>query len=155
MDISNELLVFLVSASPVVELRGAIPIGVAKGMAIGKIFVFALLGNLLPICPLLLFFRWGLARLERIKIIDKIFKWWFKRVEKKSKIVEKYGFWGLVFFVSIPCPGTGAWTGSVAATLFNFRIRKAILAISLGVLLAGIFVTFVTAGLVKLAQVIL
>ncbi|UCD15503.1 MAG: small multi-drug export protein [Candidatus Omnitrophota bacterium] len=150
MDINNELLIFLVSASPVVELRGAIPIGIAKGLSLGKVFVFALAGNLLPIPLLLLFFRWVVTRLEHLRPIEKIFKWWFRRVEKKSKIVETYGFWGLVFFVSIPFPGTGAWTGSVAATLFNFRMKKAIVAISLGVLLAAIFVTLGSMGLVKL-----
>lgn len=152
MAINNELLICLVSASPVVELRGAIPLGIAKGLSLSEVFFYALLGNLLPVLPLTVFFRWMINRSEQIKSIERIFKWWFKRVEKKSKIIETYGFWGLVFFVAVPLPGTGAWTGSAAAALFNFKVGKAVLAIALGVLLAGIIVTLGSAGLIKIAN---
>ena len=149
VDMSNALLVFLVSMSPVVELRGAIPLGIAKGMNLGQLLFFCLLGNLIPIIPLLVLFKWGVGRLEKVRIVGDLLHWWFGRVKKKSKVVETYGFWGLVLFVSIPFPGTGAWTGSVAATLFNFRLPKAFLAISLGVFIAGIFVTLASLGVVK------
>jgi uncharacterized membrane protein len=151
MDIKSEALIFLISSSPVVELRGAIPLGYALGLDPLKIFLFSILGNLFPVIPLLVFFRWIIGKLERIKGIGRLLKWWFQKVEKKSKIVETAGFWGLVLFVSIPFPGTGAWTGSVAATLFNFKLRKAFIAISLGVIIAAILVSSMTLGVVKLS----
>lgn len=150
MDISNELLIFLVSALPVVELRGAIPLGLAKGLGLGKIITLALLGNIFPVMPLLIFFKWVIQRLEKIKSLGRIFQWWFSKVEKKSKVVERYGFWGLVFFVAIPFPGTGAWTGSAVAALFNFKLPKAFLAVSLGVLLAAFVVAAGSLSLIKL-----
>ncbi|MFH1900643.1 MAG: small multi-drug export protein [Candidatus Omnitrophota bacterium] len=150
MDISNDLLILLVSSLPIVELRGAIPLGIIRGMSVGKVFFLSVLGNVLVIIPLLLFFKWTVIRLEKIRSIGKILEWWFMRVRKKSKIVQAYGFWGLILFVAIPLPGTGAWTGAAAATLFNFKLPKAFLAIFLGVLIAGVLVTLGSLGIVKL-----
>ncbi|UCC94635.1 MAG: small multi-drug export protein, partial [Candidatus Omnitrophota bacterium] len=138
----NELLVFLISASPFVELRGAIPFGIATGVGVWKVFIIAILGNFIPIIPLLVFFKWAVTRLENMKGIGKLLKWWFKKVERKSKIVQLYGFWGLVLFVSIPFPGTGVWSGSIAATLLEFKLSRAFLAIFMGMVIAAILVTF-------------
>ncbi len=142
---SKEIVTLLVAALPIFELRLAIPLGVIKfNLPLIKVYFLSLLGNLIPVLPLLLIFKYFFHHLEKIKILGPMFKWWFRRVEGKSKIVDKWGFWGLVFFVSIPLPITGAWTGTVAATLVEMRTRKAFLAISLGVALAGIIVSILT-----------
>ncbi|MFH1504093.1 MAG: small multi-drug export protein [Candidatus Omnitrophota bacterium] len=148
---SKEIAVMLIAALPIFELRLAIPLGMMKfGLPALKVYFLSLLGNMLPVLPLLLFLKYSFHKLENIKFLGKFFKWWFKRVEKKSKIVEKWGFWGLILFVAIPLPVTGAWTGTAAATLFKIRIRKAFLAILIGVAIAGIIVISLVNGAVKL-----
>ncbi|MCP4653176.1 MAG: small multi-drug export protein [Candidatus Omnitrophica bacterium] len=146
MDIRSKWLILLIAASPLVELRGAIPIGIAKGFNVWQVFGLALLGNTLPILPLLFFLKWAQKKLEAVKGIGKILRWWFDRVERKSKVVEKYGFWGLVLFVSIPLPGTGVWSGSVAATLLEFKTAKAFFAIFIGMAIAACLVTLASLG---------
>jgi len=147
----DELKVVGVAALPILELRGAIPFGCKfLGMPIGKVYFLSLLGNLIPVLPLLLFFKYFFHHLENIKFVGKFFKWWFMRVERKSKLVERWGFWGLVLFVAIPLPVTGAWTGTAAATLFEVGIKKAFLAIFLGIAIAGVIVSLVVSGVVQL-----
>jgi len=116
---NKELIIIGLAASPVVELRLAIPYGckVLGISSLGKVYLLAILGNLIPILPLLLFFKYFAHHLDNVWFFGKVLKWWFKRVEKKSKIVARWGFWGLIAFVAIPLPITGAWTGTVAATL--------------------------------------
>ena len=150
MDIANELWVILISASPFVELRGAIPLGIAKGIGALNVFFLAVLGNTIPIIPLLVFLKWSVNKLEKMKGIGKILDWWFEKVEKKSQVVKTYGFWGLVLFVAIPLPGSGVWSGSVAATLLEFRFGRAFLAIFLGMLIAAVLVTLASMGVIKL-----
>ncbi|MCK4520059.1 MAG: small multi-drug export protein [Candidatus Omnitrophica bacterium] len=141
----NELKVIGVAALPVLELRWAIPFGykLFGVSALYKVYFLSLLGNLIPVLPLLLFFKYFFHHLQNIKFVGKFFEWWFHRVEKKSKLVERWGFWGLVLFVAIPMPVTGAWTGTAAATLFELSTRKAFLAILIGVAIAGIIVSLV------------
>lgn len=146
----DELKVVGVAALPILELRGAIPLGFSLGVPLGRLYFLAFLGNLIPVLPLLLFFKYFFHHLENIKFIGKFFKWWFRRVERKSKLVERWGFWGLVLFVAIPLPVTGAWTGAAAATLFEIRIKKAFLAIFLGTAIAGVIVSLVVNGVVQL-----
>jgi uncharacterized membrane protein len=144
---SQEITVVLVAALPIFELRLAIPLGILKfNLPWVKVYFLSLLGNLILVVPLLIFFKYFFHHLEKIKFLDRLFKWWFRRVERKAKIVEKWGFWGLVLFVAIPLPVTGAWTGSVAATLFEMKIKKAFVAISLGVAFAGIIVSCISLG---------
>ena len=138
---SKKILIILVAALPIFELRLAIPLGIINfNLPVLEVYFLSLIGNLLPVLPLLLFFKYFFHRLENLKFIGKLFSWWFIRVERKSKIVDKWGFWGLVLFVSIPLPITGAWTGTVAATLFGMKTKKAALAIVIGVSLAGVVV---------------
>ena len=142
MGITDNLLIFLVSLSPVLELRGAIPLGFRQGIAPHYVFFLALLGNIGIIIPLLVLFRNLAVRLEHQGVIGRIISWWFARAERKSKLVKSYGFWGLVFLVAIPLPGTGAWTGAAAATLLKFKLARAFGAICLGVVIAGILVAW-------------
>jgi len=144
---SKETATFLMAMLPVFELRLSIPLAILHDkfhLSVEKAVLLSLLGNIFIIFPLLYFFKYFFNILQNLKFLGKFFKWWFRSVEKRSKIVEKWGFWGLVCFVAIPLPGTGAWTGSVAATLFEIRTKKAFIAISLGVVLAGLIVTTLT-----------
>jgi len=145
---SKEVVVVLLAALPIFELRLSIPIAVLKfNMPAQKAFLLSILGNMLPVIPLLLFLRWAVARLEHLRFVGKILMWWFKKAESKSKVIETYGFWGLVLFVAIPFPGTGAWTGCVAATLFNFKLLRATTAVFIGVVIAGVVVLGLCGGL--------
>jgi uncharacterized membrane protein len=109
-----------------------------------RVYFFSLIGNILPVIPLLYFFRYFFNTLKNMRIVGSFFVWWFKSVEKRSKIVERWGFWGLVVFVAIPLPVTGAWTGTIAATLFDIKIKRALLAIIIGVAVAGIIVSILS-----------
>lgn len=149
-SLPKEFLVVFTAALPVLELRGAIPLGVSFGFSLGKVYFLSLLGNLLPVLPLLVFFKYFFHKLEKVSFIGKFFSWWFRRVENKSKIVQRWGFWGLIIFVAIPLPVTGAWTGTVAATMCELKIRKGFLAILLGVALAGIIVSLAVKGVLSL-----
>ncbi|MFH1519077.1 MAG: small multi-drug export protein [Candidatus Omnitrophota bacterium] len=146
----DEFKVIGTAALPIFELRGAIPLGFALGVPLTRLYFLVLLGNLIPVLPLLLFFKYSFHHLENIKFLDKFFKWWFSKVEERSKLVERWRFWGLILFVAIPLPITGAWTGTVAATLFEIPVRRAFLAIFLGVAVAGLIVSLAVSGIVQL-----
>lgn len=150
MDIKSSILIFLVSMSPVFELRGSIPLGLAKGLNPFAVFVISWIGNVLVIAPLLLFLRWAEDKLEHLKGIGKLLQWWFLRVDRKSDMVRTYGFFGLILLVAIPLPLTGAWTGSFAATLFKFKISRAFIAILIGVTIAAVLVTLASIGVINL-----
>ena len=137
------LITFLISMVPVVELRGAIPIGVAAGVEPWVACLLSMVGNLLPIPFILLFirkiFEW-MRRYDRLRpIVEKL----EMRAAGKNDRVKKYEFWGLFLFVAIPLPGTGAWTGSLIAALMEMRLKRALPSIALGVITAGIVVTLV------------
>ncbi len=136
---SKEIATFFIAMLPVFELRLSLPLAILKfGLSPPLAFFISFLGNMLPVLPFLFFLRWAITRLERMKTVGRVLAWWFRQAEKKSSLVETYGFWGLIIFVALPFPGTGAWTGCLVATLLNFRISKAFLAISLGVIGAGL-----------------
>lgn len=135
------LIVFFVSMVPVIELRGAIPYGVGFGLPLWLTYIIAIVGNMLPV-PLIYFFarrvlEWGRGK----PVIGKFFTFCLEKGEKGGrKLQEKAGrglFWALLIFVGIPLPGTGAWTGTLAASLLNMGFRKSVLACMGGVLLAG------------------
>ncbi len=143
------LKVFLLSMAPISELRGAIPLGVwGYGLSPLEAFAVAIVGNLLAVVPLLLLIEPAHRFAERIPLFKRIFDWILERTRRKGKVVEKYEALGLMLFVAIPLPGTGAWTGAFAAFLFDIPFKYSLIAISLGVLIAGVIVTvFVAAGL--------
>ncbi|MCK4784274.1 MAG: small multi-drug export protein [Desulfobacteraceae bacterium] len=157
MDIKSEIITHLITlfpkqavvafiaALPIFELRLAIPLAIFKfKLSVFEACFFSYLGNLLPVLPLLLFFKYFFHHLENIRGLSGFFRWWFRSVKKRSEIVRTWGFWGLVIFTAIPLPITGAWTGTVAASLFNFKIKKAFLAISIGVCIAGFIITMLS-----------
>ena len=140
------LLCFLVSMVPLIELRGAIPIGVAGGLPIPVSMLIAIIGNLVPIPVLILFtrkvFDWLKTKGKIGVVVDKL----EAKAHAKSEIVHKYEWWGLCILVAIPLPGTGAWTGALVAAVLGMRLKKAMPAIFVGVLIAGIIVTMLTYG---------
>jgi len=147
-----ELVTVLVAALPVSELRGSIPLALGVfHFPVEKAFFLSIIGNLIPVLPLLLFLESVSKWLSmRFNWAEKFFSWLFARTKRRSKIVEKYGAIGLIFFVAIPLPVTGAWTGCVAAFLFGIRRRWAAFSIANGVLIAGVIVTLVSLGVIKI-----
>lgn len=137
----------LVAMTPVLELRGAIPFATANGMELHIAVLVAIIGNLAPVPFIILFIRriFNFLR-NRVPRLDNVLRKIEKRAEKKSDIVMKYAFWGLVVLVAIPLPGTGAWTGALIAAMLDMRIKKAFPAIALGVALAAVIVTVITYG---------
>ena len=145
--IGKILLTLLWAMVPVVELRGAIPIGVGVGMPLWISIVVSVIGNMIPVPFIILFirqiFKW-MRRLSKTfaRIVDKM----EQKAEKHRDKVTKYGFWGLFILVAIPLPGTGAWTGALVAAMMDLRLKTAIPAIFLGVVGAAVIVSIVTYG---------
>lgn len=137
---NKEAAVVILAALPVSELRGAIPAGLAMGFSPLKTYFLSFAGNVLPVAPLLFLLRPVSERLRHIVVFEKFFTWLFERTRKKAGLIEKFEALGLILFVAIPLPVTGAWTGCVAATLFRIRFRYAFPAIVLGVVVAGLIV---------------
>ncbi len=141
-----EIITILLAMAPISELRGAIPYAWSQGISPLIAYIIAVIGNLIPVIPLLLLLGPISRLLRRFKLFDRFFDWWFKHTLRRSKLIEKYESFGLILFVMIPLPVTGAWTGSVAAFLLGIRFKFAFPAIVAGVLLAGIIVTLVCFG---------
>ena len=141
------LLTFLLSMVPVIELRGAIPFGVVQGLSIPTAFTVSVVGNLLPIPILVIFTRKVFAWLRtKSQWLDNIVRKLEAKADKNRELVEKYEFWGLMILVAIPLPGTGAWTGALVAAMMDMRLKRAMPAIIVGVIVAGIIVTGITYG---------
>ncbi len=141
----NWLEVLALAASPISELRGAIPWAILKHhFPWYYAFLVAVIGNLLPV-PFILLFLDGFSRLlSKIGIFEKMFHWLFERTRRRGKIINRYERIGLALFVAIPLPVTGAWTGSLAAVLFGLKFKHAFLSIFIGILIAGVIVTCAT-----------
>ena len=138
---------FLISMVPVIELRGAIPIGVAAGLSPWLAIGVSVIGNLVPVPFIIIFIKKIFAWMRtNIKKLDGLVTRLEKRAESKSETVQKYAFWGLFILVAIPLPGTGAWTGALVAAMLEMPLKKAFPAIALGVLGAAAIVAFVTYG---------
>lgn len=145
IGINPYLVVFLIAMLPIVELRGAIPVGILfLKLQWVYVILFSIIGNILPIF-LILFLFGAFEKLARhIPILNKFLDWLFKRTMSKSHKIETYQELGLMFFVSIPLPVTGAWTGSLLAYIMKLKYAKSILFIFLGVLIAAIIVSVLT-----------
>ena len=145
--IEQILSVFGLAMIPVFELRGAIPVGVAAGLPFWTVFLTAFLGNLLPVPFLILFTR---RVFEWLRTKSALLERFVSRLERKAAtkedLLKKYELLGLCILVAILLPGTGAWTGSLVAAVFDIRLKHAFPAIALGVLIAGIIVSVVTYG---------
>jgi len=143
--LSPELVVVLIAALPIVELRGAVPVGILFFcMPWWKAVLWAVIGNIAPIIIVLLLLERIVAWLSHVALFRRFFEWLFARARSKSASIEKYEFWGLATFVGIPLPGTGAWTGAVAAEVLGLSYWKSLLSIFVGVLMAAAVVTFLS-----------
>lgn len=145
------LCTFLISMVPVIELRGAIPIAVANGLPPIVAIPVAVFGNILPTPFIILFVRsffdWMKRRIPKLNhFVEKL----EQKGESKKGIIQKGEFLGLLLFVAIPLPGTGAWTGALIAAMLNMRLKNAFPAIALGVISAGLIVAFVSYGVAAL-----
>ncbi len=144
----NYLIVFLISMVPLIELRGAIPYAVGFGLPLVPSYALAIIGNMLPM-PFIFFFarkilEWGADK----PVIGKFFTWCLNKGKKGGeKLQAKAGkgmFWALLLFVGIPLPGTGAWTGTLAASMLDLDFKKSVIAILCGCALAAVIITTLT-----------
>lgn len=140
------LIVFVISMVPIVELRGAIPIAESLGLNIALYYPIAIIGNMLPVPVIYLFARKVLEWGKDKKLTKKFFTWCLEKCEKGGEKLKKSAgnsgiFWALLLFVGIPLPGTGAWTGTLAASFLNLDFKTSISAVALGVILAGIIMS--------------
>ena len=148
--INKYLIVFLISMVPLIELRGAIPYAIAFNLPLLQSYIIAIVGNMLPVPIIFLFARKVLIWGQDKKYIGKFFKWCLNKGEKGGKKIEKKAGRGLyialLLFVGIPLPGTGAWTGTLAASILNMDFKKSVIAVMLGVILAGIIMGLLSFG---------
>ena len=150
-DISygKELIVFIISLMPILELRGGLIAATLLGLKVIPAFIICLIGNLLPLPFILWFITPIFNKLKKTKHLNKfVTKLENKALSKKDKI-EKAEFWGLLLFVGIPLPGTGGWTGCLIASLINMDKKKALTAATCGVVLASIIVGTLSFGLLR------
>lgn len=142
---------FVMAMMPVVELRAAIPYGVAMGLEPIPCYIAAVVGNCIPAPFIILFIEHIFQWMRKVNkkfgaLVDKL----EARAAEKSDVVQKYAWWGLVILVAIPLPGTGAWTGSLVAALMNIPLRRALPAVILGVLIAGVVVMALSTGVIAI-----
>ena len=141
-NIPHDLIIIIISALPVIELRGALPVAINLFHIPWYRAVFlAIIGNLLPVPILLLFLDSLAAAASKVSIGRRIVNWVFEHTRRRGKSIEKYETLGLALFVAIPLPVTGAWTGAIAAFLLGLKFRYAFLSILAGVVIAGAIVT--------------
>lgn len=137
-----------VSMIPVLELRGAIPFGLAMGLSAPMVYVVSVIGNLLPVPAVMLLIRSVFQWFRKWRLWETRIDWLETRAHLKGRFVRKYRLLGIILLVAIPLPGTGAWTGALVATLLNIRIRLALPCILIGILIAGAITLAIALGLI-------
>ena len=145
--ISSEVIAFIVSMLPVLELRGGLIAAKIMEIDFLKAFIICYIGNMLPIPFILLFIRKIFNWLKKIPAVEKTIVKLEARSIRKADKIQKYRLWGLLLFVGIPLPGTGAWTGALIADLFDIRIKHSLPVIAAGVLIAGVIISALSYGL--------
>ena len=145
--VSKELVIFIISMIPILELRGGLLVAWSIGVPILKAIPICIIGNIIPIPFILLFIKKIFKLLKKVSFFRKYIEKLENRAMGKSDNIKKYEFWGLVLFVGIPLPGTGAWNGSLIAALLEIDFKKAVLAELLGIAIATIIVSLVSYGL--------
>ena len=152
--ISDILKTLFTAMLPILEIRGAIPVGVAAGLDPWSAFALGVVGNMLPVPALILLTRHVIDWLKKHGILVRFTGWLERKGTEKAKTVQQYSFWGLFILVAIPLPGTGAWTGALVASLLNMRLNRALPAITMGVIAAGIIVLVLTYGVISVGSLI-
>ena len=146
--LSPEAATVIVAMLPIFELRGAIPLALGLGLNVWQAYFLAILGNIIPVIPLLLFLGPVSEYLRRFPFWDRFFDWLFTRTRRRSELVERLEVIGLMLFVAVPLPVTGAWTGTAAAFLFDIPFKHALPAIVVGVMIAGVIVSLASLGVI-------
>ena len=146
---AKELIVFLISMIPILELRGGL---LAAGPAFLNIPILravpiCIIGNIIPVPFILLMIRWIFKIMRKSKVLGRLVDKLENKAMSKKDQIEKYGFWGLVLFVGIPLPGTGAWTGSLIAALLGMKFKKAFPAVLIGIIVATVIMSVLSYGL--------
>ena len=150
-SIGKFITTFFISMVPIVELRLGLPYGIAQGLEYPYALLAAVLGNMLPTPFIIVYIQRIFAWLRlRWAALDGFISRMEKKAETKGETVRRYGFWGLIILVAIPLPGTGAWTGALAAAFLNLRLREAIPAIFIGVCIAAAIMTGITFGVIHI-----
>lgn len=145
----NYIITFLISMIPLVELRGAVPYAISSGITLWQALLIGVIGNMLPV-PIIFFFarhilEWGKEK----PVIGNFFTWCLNKGHRGGQKLEEAAgdkgiFWALLLFVGIPLPGTGAWTGTLAASILDWDFKRSVLAVMLGVVLAGLIMGFLS-----------
>ncbi len=144
----REILVFIISLLPILELRGGLIAAALLKLNPIPSYIISMIGNIIPI-PFILFLMAKILekmRNSKIKSFNKFANFLDKKVEKHKNSIEKFGYWGLVLFVGIPLPGTGAWTGTLLASVLNLDKKKSFGAILLGVVMASVIMMLISFG---------
>ena len=145
----KEILVFVISLMPILELRGGLIAAALLDLNPITSYIISIIGNILPVPFILWFINSILEWMRNSKRLKKIALWLDKKVKKNKDKIEKYGFWGLVLFVGIPLPGTGAWTGCLVAAVLEMDRKKSFLAATIGIFMASIIMMILSFGLLK------
>lgn len=149
LSFGKELLVFIISLFPILELRGGLIAAALLDVEPVISFIICYIGNLLPIPFILMFITPLFARLKKTKLLSGLVAKVENKANSKKDQIEKYKYWGLLLFVGIPLPGTGAWTGALIACMLEMDKKKSFLTIMAGVLLAGIIMMILSFGVLK------
>ena len=150
-NMPREVVTLILATLPIAELRFAIPWALTPaggGLTWPVAYFWAVIGNFIPVIPILLLLEPVSGFLRKYKLFDRFFTWLFNRTRRRSRLIEKYEALGLILFVGIPLPITGAWTGCVAAFIFGIPLKYAIPCIIAGILLAGVVVTLASMGVI-------
>lgn len=147
--IPSQLIVFIVSMIPILELRGSILAAGFMDVTFLETYIVAVLGNLLPIPFILMFIKKILEWMKSTRAFSRIANGIEKKALSKREQIDKYGYFGLFLFVAIPLPGTGAWTGALLAVLLGMKNKKAFIPIALGVMTAGLIMSLLAFGIIQ------
>ena len=146
----NELIVFLMAATPVIEVRGAVPVGILSfGIDPLRVVLLSIAGSILPIIPILWFLNFATEKLRKIEAFNKFIEWLFHHTRSKSEIIEEFELVGLTLFVAIPFPGTGVWTGCVAAYLLGLPWIPTFICATIGTTIASLILWAASAGIIN------
>lgn len=149
------LITLVIGMTPILEIRGAIPVGVGMGLSYFESFIVGFIGNIIPIYFIVKYIRPLFDFFGRFKFLKKIIDWATEKATRKieeSERLQNFTALGLFLFVAIPLPGTGAWIGSLIANFLNVPFKKAVIPLTLGVLTAGLIVLFATGSVVTVFQ---
>jgi uncharacterized membrane protein len=147
--LGKEIFVFIISLMPILELRGGLLAASLIGLDPIPSYIISVIGNILPV-PFILWFMGSILKwMKQTKKLKKIANWLDKKVEKNRSKIEKFGFFGLVLFVGIPLPGTGAWTGCLVASVLEMDKKKSFIATMIGIIMASIIMMLISFGILK------